>query len=546
MPHAGQEPHVTVVVPTYRRREVAVGCVRALAAQVEAPPFEVVVVDDGGGDGTAAALRALETPFPLRVLEQANAGPASARNSGAAAARGEVLLFLDDDMEADPRLLAEHERFRALGFDVVLGDIPLHPDSAPGFLSEAVGAWAAERARKLAAGGGRVPLEDLITGQMSLGREAFEAVGGFDTGFDQRLLSPNADLDFGHRLAAAGLRIGFNPAAVSRQRYVVTPGEYLDRWREIGRANVLFARKHPDQLEAIFRRRERPADRLVWRRLRRPLRALVLALAGRSAGGRRLTRWFYRVRNLEYFEGVREAGGVPGRHAVRVLCYHAVDAVAGGVYGVAPDELRRQLAWLRSRYHFVSARELLGFLRDENGVPRRAVLVTFDDCYADLLEAALPTLREHDAPALAFAVTQRLGASSDWSRSPNAESIALLGADGLRELRRDGVEIGSHTRTHAALTRLAPPELEDELRGSADDIAALGLPRPAFLAYPFGDHDAATRAAAAAAGYEAAFTTQPGFVRSGADPLALPRIEIHRGDTGRRFRRLVLTGRRPR
>ena len=53
-----------------------------------------------------------------------------------------MLLFLDDDMEADPRLLAEHERSHREGADVVLGDLPLHPDSPRNLLSWGVGAWA--------------------------------------------------------------------------------------------------------------------------------------------------------------------------------------------------------------------------------------------------------------------------------------------------------------------------------------------------------------------------------------------------------------------
>ena len=97
----------SVVIPTYQRRDVVVSSVRALAAQEDAPPFEVVVVVDGSVDGTAEALRALATPFPLSVVEQPNAGRPAACNRGAAAASGELLLFLDDDMEAHPRLLAE-------------------------------------------------------------------------------------------------------------------------------------------------------------------------------------------------------------------------------------------------------------------------------------------------------------------------------------------------------------------------------------------------------------------------------------------------------
>ena len=164
---------VSVVIPTYQRRDVVVSSVRALQAQEDAPPFEVVVVVDGSSDGTAEALRALATPFPLAVVEQPNAGRPAACNRGAAAASGELLLFLDDDMEAHPRLLAEHDRSHREGADAVVGHLPLHPDSPPGFLADAVGTWAEQRRRAIDERGGTVELGDFVTGQMSIRRDVF-------------------------------------------------------------------------------------------------------------------------------------------------------------------------------------------------------------------------------------------------------------------------------------------------------------------------------------------------------------------------------------
>src|SRR4029077_18487233 len=127
----GRSPRFSVVIPTYRRRDRVLRNVRALAEQ-SLSDFEAIVVDDGSDDGSAAALRGLETPFPLAVLEQENQGAAGARNVGARAARGEIPLFLDDDMEAAPSLLAEHDRSHLEGADLVVGDMPLHPASPAG------------------------------------------------------------------------------------------------------------------------------------------------------------------------------------------------------------------------------------------------------------------------------------------------------------------------------------------------------------------------------------------------------------------------------
>ena len=379
----------------------------------------------------------------------------------------------------------------------MLGDIPLHPDSRPGFLSDAVGAWAARRAAEFGDRADAAPLHELISGQMSVSRAAFLQRRRLRDGLTPRAgaesqsnaeLDPNTDLDLGHRLVGAGYRIGFNPDAVSRHRYVVTPRQYLDRWREVGRADVIFARKHPDAASTIFvaHRRERLSDRLLWRWLRRPLRLLVLAAAGAGAAGRaRPGTGSSASAIFEYFTGIREAGGIPARRPVRVLCYHAIADLAGFAghepYGVPAPAFRRQLALLQRHFHFISGSELVASLAGA-GLPRRPVLLTFDDCYADLVETALPILGERRIPAVAFAVTRRLGGTNDWS-SRGGPPRRLLDAGGLARLARAGVEIGSHTRTHRALTRLADAELDDELRGSADDLAATRPrpPRPARL-----------------------------------------------------------------
>ena len=86
----------SVVVPTFQRRELVVKAVRSLAQQSFAGRFEIIVVVDGATDGSAQALRALELSVPLTVIEQLNQGRATALNSGAARARGEILLFLDE------------------------------------------------------------------------------------------------------------------------------------------------------------------------------------------------------------------------------------------------------------------------------------------------------------------------------------------------------------------------------------------------------------------------------------------------------------------
>jgi GT2 family glycosyltransferase len=305
----------SVIVPTYRRREIVLRGVAVLERQTERD-FEAIVVVDGSGDGTAAALRELDVSFPLRVIEQRNSGAAQARNAGAAVAAGELLLTLDDDMEADPAMLAEHDRAHREGADVVLGDMPVHPDSPPGMLSWGVGEWARSRRERLTAEGAEVRLDDFLTGQLSISRAAYDAVGGFDAGFTREGLFGGEDIDFGYRLRKAGFEIAFNPAAVSYQYYDVDPAAYLRRARESGRADRELVAKHPELAAGMGASPSFKTRRSRWLLspfvtaptvLSAPLRAAAVAIVRSGHNGPRARRFFFAVRTMEHLRGERGA-----------------------------------------------------------------------------------------------------------------------------------------------------------------------------------------------------------------------------------------------
>ena len=532
----------SVVIPTYQRRDVVLESVRALAGQEYNGGYEVIVVVDGSTDGSAEALRGLATPFPLTVIEQSNKGLANARNRGAAAAKGEIILFLDDDMEAHSRLLEEHEQSHQEGADVVMGHIPLHPKSPENFLSLGVKAWAEDRCEILSRQNGELPFRELLCGQLSLTRKTFLDVSGFDTDFNINGSFGNEDIDFSYRLKKKRYKVVFNPKAISWQRYVVTPRQYLRQYRQSGRAAVILARKHPDQIENIFdpSRAESFMDRLIWRWLRWPIRKLILLLLDVGFQGNRVINNFFWVRRLEYSQGIREAGGVPQPRPLRILCYHSISNLSGSpilkAYGTTSQEFRRQLDLLkRAGFQFIDAKEFLRFLKGKAGLPRRAVLVTFDDCYKDLLDNALPILQERRIPAVAFAVSGCIDGTNEWDKAIGATQLELLDTEGLKTLAKRGIVIGSHTRTHPILNRLSSEEMVEEIQGSITDLEAAGLDRPSLFAYPHGEHDQKVHRVIEDAGFQAAFTIEPDIVLPGHDPYQVPRIEILRGDVGWKF-----------
>jgi peptidoglycan/xylan/chitin deacetylase (PgdA/CDA1 family)/glycosyltransferase involved in cell wall biosynthesis len=548
-------PRFTVIVPTHGRRCLVVRLVELLREQ-ELRDFEVVVVVDGADDDTVTALHALELPFPLTVLAQPHGGAAAARNAGAAAARGEILLFLDDDMAPDAALLAQHDRSYRDGAQMVLGHLPLDPSSPTTATAASIGGWSERRRARLAASNGMVPVTELISGQMSLLRAAFEQLGGFDLAFTRGGLVPGADRDFGYRARRAGLKIVFNPDAISHQFYAVDADDFTRRSRNGARGDRILAARYPEIAGELWQPRFdtliakltlEPLVRLPHA-MSRPLRSLAIRRFSRAEPDRLSRRLFFAVQTMERRRGAREEVRALRTPIAAVLAYHSVSDLSDdrrlAPYGIPPDGFARQLDdLLECGWTFVDLERLLDAVTGGTPLPARSLLLTFDDAYADLLSAAVPILEERGIPAVVFAVGDHIGGTNVWRRR-EARELTLLGADGLREAAGRGVVVGSHGATHRPLVDVPADELESELVGSADRIESIGLARPDVLSYPHGAWSPAVAAAVARAGYRAAFTVTPAGVRRLQDPHALPRIEVLAGESGRSLsRRLAQLGR---
>lgn len=544
-------PSFSIVIPTYQRRDVVCGSVRALAEHGYPGAVELIVVVDGSTDGTAAALRAIDLPFPLVVVEQPNGGASSARNRGAAIAANDVILFLDDDMIADPGLLDEHARLHREGADAVIGDTPIDPGSPAGFLPQSVARWIGSTSV-----GSPLSPFDIFSGQLSVRRAVFAALGGFDTAFTTATAFGNEDAYFGVRLLARH-DVRHNPAAISRQRYVVTPRQFMARARHAVAADRHFVRKHPELAAQLFERKgySRPLTRLVYRPLARiPLLPNLIAwLAVQVAdvalktpfrSSRLVARFFSGARSLVYWSALHASGWLPFSDRLLVLCYHAIEDQSDdpvlAPYGVSPAMFADHLDTLAKRgFSFVSPAQLSAFLASHAPLPRRPVLITFDDGYSDLVGVARNVLRPRGIEALAFVVTNSEKGINSWDQAYGAKAIKLLSAGERIELASAGVEIGSHSRTHREMPLLTDTEQADEAARSADDLAATGLPRPRFFAYPFGFSDGRSRDAARSAGYAAAFGCRPDWIGRGSDLFDLPRVIVLASDRGWRFQMKV-------
>jgi peptidoglycan/xylan/chitin deacetylase (PgdA/CDA1 family) len=168
-------------------------------------------------------------------------------------------------------------------------------------------------------------------------------------------------------------------------------------------------------------------------------------------------------------------------------------------------------------------------------LPRKTVVLTFDDGCRCFRDHALPELAARGMTATLFAVSGALGGTNVWDQSDGERREELLDAAGLRECAAAGIEIGSHSRYHRDLSACKEDELHDEIAGSKSDLeAVLGRPVRTFC-YPYGRLTARAAREARAAGYLAAVSIHrhPG-ARPG-DPWALPRMIVNPGES--RFER---------
>jgi peptidoglycan/xylan/chitin deacetylase (PgdA/CDA1 family) len=208
---------------------------------------------------------------------------------------------------------------------------------------------------------------------------------------------------------------------------------------------------------------------------------------------------------------------------VPILMYHRIDFLKPTLPSitrrltVAPADFARQMEWLkRNGYHSLTQQQLLAALRDGRPLPARPVVITFDDGYRDVLGKASPVIRRLHLHATEYVISGRL----------HGTDPSFLTAPELRVLEQRGIQVGSHTVTHADLPILTDAEVVHELTASKHTLErAVGHPVPWF-AYPYGAYDPRVVSLVAGAGYELAVTTKSGSCQSSARPLELERLEV--------------------
>jgi GT2 family glycosyltransferase len=245
-------PFVSVIVPVLNGATTLHDCLVSLR-NVNYPPeqHEVVVVDNGSTDTTAAIIRA----HPVRHVREERRGLSRARNRGIEASRGEILAFTDADCCVTRGWLAELlQGFAADTVAAVAGEIVAYPPRtlAERYVAMRKPLWYEWNRRSR-----RAP--PLLFGNIAVRRAVFDQVGGFDPRFAG---GGSEDIDYAWRFFRAGLRVGYRPKAVVFHRHRTSQRDLFHQHLCYGRGQAVFRKKYRDEIQWGWR-----AEVAAWKDL---------------------------------------------------------------------------------------------------------------------------------------------------------------------------------------------------------------------------------------------------------------------------------------
>ena len=229
---------ISIVIPTFNRLDSLKVVLPSLLDQTYGD-YEILLCDAGSSDGTGEWVASLASE-KIRFLPGADSGRAGARNRGLENALGEVILFTDADIIADPRLLESHAmRHQRGGPKAVVGcEIQVKSLDEYERFRQNPAAHARHKPTRQ-----RLPWHYFLTGNASAPRSVLLEVGGFDQAFQGY---GHEDLELGYRIQKAGLRIDYAPEAINYHWHPVPFPEQCSKMYLAGRSTVTFFRKHQD------------------------------------------------------------------------------------------------------------------------------------------------------------------------------------------------------------------------------------------------------------------------------------------------------------
>lgn len=230
---------------------------------------------------------------------------------------------------------------------------------------------------------------------------------------------------------------------------------------------------------------------------------------------------------------------LPASVQLPVLMYHyiAVPPADADKYrldlSVTPAAFEAQLKYLKDNgFTTVSLQDVYDYLSKAKPLPKKPIVLTFDDGHRDAYTHVFPLLKKYGMTSTFFIVTDFI----------NYKDPKYLTWDMVKEMAKAGMSIESHSRTHKDMRNRSNAFLVWEILGPIEQITAFTGQRPYFFCYPSGQYDPAVIAVLRSAGTLAAVTTRPGSTYTLAKAMTWPRLRVRHNTTLAQFAEMVEMG----
>ena len=202
--------------------------------------------------------------------------------------------------------------------------------------------------------------------------------------------------------------------------------------------------------------------------------------------------------------------------SVPVLMYHSISYEKGNAICLPVEVFEKQLKYLKDNgYYTVTLTDLYKYLIKDTPIPKKSVVLTFDDGYENNYTEMFPVLKKYNFKATIFVIT------SNIDKDPKS-----MTSNQLLEMEKYGVDIESHTVNHENLKELPKANQLETLIKSKKDLEKILNKQINFFAYPFGGYNKSAIEAVKEAGYTMAFTTNGRWSSKNNGMLSLDRVYI--------------------
>jgi len=207
-----------------------------------------------------------------------------------------------------------------------------------------------------------------------------------------------------------------------------------------------------------------------------------------------------------------------------VLMYHSIGR--NNVFStVSPENFEKQLCFLKkNNFNVITLSDFWRFLDKEEPLPKKTIILTFDDGYYDNFSYGWPILKRYKFKATIFLTTGLVGGVKI---KKSGERLKMLSWQEIEKMQKSGIiDFQPHTQSHPRLTEISPELIQKEIGESKQSIEQALVKKAEFFAYPYGDYNEAVVDILKTLGFKLALTVKEGRINLKDNPFYLKRKAI--------------------